>query len=84
MNKCNDIWNGNDKVKHFCVCLALSVITPVLAIIAAVVKEIYDKQQPLNHFCWKDIVADLVGVLCGGVIHALWVYLCLSYFYNSL
>lgn len=55
MSKCNDKWTSKDKVKHFCACLALSVICPLLGIIAAITKEAYDMKQNGNHFCWKDI-----------------------------
>lgn len=67
MNKCLDLWKGLDKKKHFFVCLILSIICPILAIIAAVGKEIYDSKQKGNHFCWKDIVADLVGIIIGSL-----------------
>lgn len=69
MNKCLDLWKGLDKKKHFFVCLVLSILSPILAIIAAVGKEIYDSKQKGNHFCWKDIVADLVGVIIGSLIN---------------
>lgn len=69
MNKCLDLWKGLDKKKHFFVCLILSIICPILAIIAAVGKEIYDSKQKGNHFCWKDIVADLVGIIIGSLIN---------------
>ena len=75
MNKCLDLWKGLDKKIHFFVCLILSIVSPILAIIAAVGKEIYDSKQEGNHFCWKDIVADLVGVCIGGIIHLLFIYL---------
>lgn len=69
MNKCTDLWKGLDKKKHFFVCLILSIICPILAIIAAIGKEIYDSKQQGNHFCWKDIVADLIGIILGSIIH---------------
>ncbi len=28
-------------------------------------KELYDSRQPHNHFCWKDLTADLVGIALG-------------------
>ena len=60
---CNDIFITKDKVKHFGACLALSIICPLLGIIAAIAKEAYDMKQNGNHWCWKDIVADVAGVL---------------------
>lgn len=28
-------------------------------------KEVHDKRQPGNHFCWKDLTADLLGIVFG-------------------
>lgn len=72
MNNCNDSYKGKDKVKHFRACLALSVICPLLGIIAAIAKEWYDHHQSGNHWCWKDIVADAAGIIVGTVIFSLW------------
>ena len=69
MSNCNDSWTGKDKVKHFGACLALSVICPILGVIAAIAKEAYDMKQQGNHWCWKDIVADVVGIIIGTVAH---------------
>lgn len=69
MNECKDSWTGKDKVKHFGVCLALAVICPIVAAVAAVAKEAYDMRQNGNHWCWKDIVADVAGVVLGTVVH---------------
>jgi uncharacterized protein YfiM (DUF2279 family) len=71
MSECKDKYTGKDKVKHFCVCLALSVICPVLGIIAAIAKGAYDMKQNGNHWCWKDIVADVAGIIVGTIIFSL-------------
>ena len=71
MSNCNDSYNGKDKVKHFCACLALSVICPLVAVAAAVGKEVYDSVQQRNHFCLKDVVADGIGIILGSVIHTI-------------
>jgi uncharacterized protein YfiM (DUF2279 family) len=71
MNKCNDSWTGKDKVKHFCVCLVLAVICPIVAAVVAIAKEVHDERTEGNHWCWKDIVADVVGVVLGTVVHLL-------------
>lgn len=76
MNKCLDLWKGLDKKKHFFVCLILSILSPILAIIAAIGKEIYDSKQQGNHFCWKDIVADGIGIILGSIIHVTIILLC--------
>ena len=71
MSKCNDSYTGKDKVKHFGACLVLAGICPIVAIVAAIIKEVYDHHQPNNHWCWKDIVADVAGVVLGSVVHGL-------------
>lgn len=75
MNKCLDLWKGLDKKKHFFVCLILSILCPVIAIIASIGKEIYDSKQSGNHFCWKDIVADVIGITLGSIIYTLIIFL---------
>ena len=71
MSNCNDSWNSKDKVKHFCACLVIAIISPILAIVAAIGKEWYDMKQNGNHWCWKDIVADVVGIIVGTIIFSL-------------
>ena len=71
MSNCNDLWNSKDKVKHFCACLVIAIISPILAIVAAIGKEWYDMKQNGNHWCWKDIVADVVGIIVGTIIFSL-------------
>ena len=69
--KCNDSWTGKDKVKHFGVCLVLAVICPIVAVVVAVAKEVHDDGTEGNHWCWKDIVADVVGIAVGSAVHGL-------------
>ena len=71
MSKCDDSYTGKDKVKHFGVCLVIAIISPILAIVAAIGKEWYDMKQQGNHWCWKDIVADVVGIIVGTIIFSL-------------
>lgn len=71
MSNCNDTWEGKDKVKHFGVCLVLAIINPIVAVVVAVAKEVHDDGTEGNHWCWKDIVADVVGVVLGSVVHGL-------------
>ena len=70
MNECKDTWNSKDKMKHFGACLALAIINPIVAVVVAVAKEVSDERTDGNHFCWKDIVADVAGVVLGTVVHA--------------
>lgn len=70
-NPCNDTWTGKDKVWHFGVSLALAVVCPVVAVVAAVGKEVYDRGKSGGHWCWKDIVADVVGIALGTAVHLL-------------
>ena len=75
MNECKDTWRGKDKALHFGVCFVLAVICPIVAVVVAVAKEVHDHHQPNNHWCWKDILADAVGVVLGTVVHFLLRYL---------
>lgn len=77
MSNCNDSYKGKDKVKHFCACLVIAIISPILAIVAAIGKEWYDMKQNGNHWCWKDIVADAVGIIVGSVMHAILIHIIL-------
>ena len=69
MSNCNDNWKGRDKVKHFGVCLVLAIINPIVAAVVAVAKEVHDDGTEGNHWCWKDIVADVVGIAVGSAVH---------------
>lgn len=78
MSKCNDSWKGKDKALHFGVCFVLAAICPLVAVMCAMGKEWRDMKQNGNHWCWKDIVADVVGVVLGSIIHALILLIFLS------
>jgi uncharacterized protein YfiM (DUF2279 family) len=69
--KCNDLWTGKDKIKHLVACIAIAVVHPVLGVLAAIIKEGYDATKEGNHWCWKDIVADIIGVAVGSGVHFL-------------
>lgn len=36
-----------------------------ISLLFGVSKEMNDMERPGNHFCWKDIVADILGVFTG-------------------
>ena len=71
MSKCNDQWTSKDKALHFGVCFVLASICPIVAAVVAVAKEVSDERTEGNHWCWKDIVADAVGIAVGSVVHLL-------------
>ena len=75
MGICNDLWKGQDKQKHFLACFGIAIVCPILSLIVAIVKEIYDLNQVNNHFCWKDLVYDVIGIIFGTIIHI--IILCL-------
>lgn len=70
MSKCNDSWKGKDKALHFGACLALAIINPIVAVVVAVAKEVHDERTDGNDWCWKDIVADVAGIVLGSAVHA--------------
>lgn len=63
-----------DKLLHFLVCsisliILVKWIVPfplgiILVIMVALSKEFYDKFK-YGHFCWWDILADIIGLLVG-------------------
>ena len=55
----------------FLVCFIIAIVNPIIALLAAIGKEIYDVRQPNNHFCWKDILFDIAGIICGSVLHVI-------------
>lgn len=71
MSNCNDSWKGKDKALHFGVCFVLAVICPLVSIICAIAKEWHDVKQNGNHWCWKDLAWDTVGIIGGSAIHIL-------------
>lgn len=74
MSKCNDEWKGDDKELHFLVCALIAIFSPILAVMSAVGKELYDRKQNGNHFCWKDILADVCGIITGSFAHVFLVW----------
>lgn len=70
-NSCNDSWKGDDKWMHFFACFVIALICPILSIIIAFGKEAYDSHASNNHWCWKDISYDMIGMLLGTCVHAI-------------
>ena len=65
---------SEDKLKHIVVsaiiCVALNLFLPwwvaaILTLAIGISKEVYDKVSGKGHPEWKDLVADLVGILIG-------------------
>lgn len=60
---------GKDKLKHFLVCFAMAMISPLFATGAALGKEYGDCCTSGNHWCWWDLIYDAIGIICGSVVH---------------
>ena len=56
---------GKDKLYHFGVCFALTLLHPIVALLAALYKEIKDENTEGNHWCWWDLLADAIGIIVG-------------------
>lgn len=65
---------SEDKLKHIVVsaiiCVALNLILPwwvaaILTLCVGIGKEVYDKVTGKGHPEWKDLVADIVGIIIG-------------------
>lgn len=63
--ECTDEWFGEDKVWHFAISVALTILHPLIGIGMAIGKELHDMNTEGNHWCWKDMVADLLGIGLG-------------------
>lgn len=60
-----------NSLKHFSVCFLLSLVGAYgmsVAIGAALTKEWYDKQS-YGHWCWLDLLFDLLGCAAGMAVH---------------
>lgn len=64
-----DSWFSKDKFKHFGASYAWAVVHPMAAVGAGVTKEYCDSEDKDNHWCWKDIVWDLLGTVLGSITH---------------
>jgi uncharacterized protein YfiM (DUF2279 family) len=60
-----------NSLKHFTVCFILSLIGAYgmsVAIGASLTKEWYDKRS-YGHWCWLDLLFDILGCAVGFIIH---------------
>lgn len=65
-----------NSIKHFSVCLLLSLIGAYgmsVAIVGSLCKEWMDSKSKVNHWCWLDLLFDFLGCTVGMAIH-LWVF----------
>ena len=64
---------GTDKWKHFginyAICALLGNYGVPFALGASLGKEYGDKMSPGNKWDWKDILADLAGIVAGYLTH---------------
>lgn len=77
INNIISLIKGNDKLKHVIINFAIVLVVGVfnlkvgvaLAIVASISKELYDKYRPNGSgWDWKDLVADLIGIVIGILI----------------
>ena len=69
-----------NSLKHVFVCFILSLIGAYgmcVAIGAALTKEWYDKQS-YGHWCWWDLLFDLLDCAVGMTVH-LWIFKALNF-----
>ena len=60
-----------DKIYHFYVCFSITcilsyisiILATSIALLAGLIKEIYDDRQPNNKFDFYDLIADILGVI---------------------
>ena len=65
---------GEDKLKHIVVSAIIAValnlfllwwVAAILTLCVGIGKEVYDKVTGKGHPEWKDLVADIVGIIIG-------------------
>ena len=78
MNKCNDTWKEKDKMQHCAVCFLIALLSPQAAMGAALGKEYGDMRARGNHWCWKDVAADAIGIALGTLLHILLFFLIIN------
>lgn len=59
---------GKDKLYHFLVCLFAALVHPAFGIGLALGKEYGDYRAQGNHWCWYDIIFDVLGIIVGILI----------------
>lgn len=64
-------YKGKDKWLHLIVVFLISIVSPQAAIGAAFGKEYGDYKEVGNHWCWWDILADMIGLILGTIVHYL-------------
>ena len=65
-----------NSIKHFSVCFILSLVGAYGASAAlggSLCKEWRDSKTKGNHWCWWDLLFDLLGMICGQAVH-LWMF----------
>jgi uncharacterized protein YfiM (DUF2279 family) len=65
-------WLGFDKLLHFTACFLISVFGLVPAVFAAglaIGKEIGDYFNKDSGWCWRDLIADGLGIAAGLGLH---------------
>lgn len=62
---------GLDKIKHAFVCFMIALYSTEAAISAALAKEYGDSNAKGNHWCWWDLVADMIGIVLGTIVRIL-------------
>lgn len=67
----NDSFFGIDKLQHVCVLTVAAYVDEKFAMGLALGKEYGDKKAVGNHWCWKDLVADMVGIVIGSTLRRL-------------
>ena len=68
---------GIDKLYHFVACFMATIVVGVIigvssgvlfALGLAIGKEYGDHKAKGNHWCWYDILADVLGIIAAGLI----------------
>jgi len=66
-----------DKWMHYASCLTIAVLVGMIAwyvgliaaLLAGILKELWDSSKDDNYFCWDDMKANAVGAIVGTIPH---------------
>ena len=68
MNREKESFFVSDKFLHFIFSMMGAILHPLFGLGLGLGKEFGDEKSPNNKWDWMDILADVVGVIVGGVV----------------
>lgn len=60
--------NHKDKILHFSICFIVGIFRPMLSVGLAIGKEYADCKASENHWCWWDMLANIIGIGLASIV----------------